>query len=72
MEDEEGVKEGTRRTSTRLTTILSLTPPHVGTRIQGQGTPHLGSQQTVETKFCTLQRETPDKETEKDEVGKDH
>jgi hypothetical protein len=32
--------------------------------------PHLGSQQILESKKCTIQQETPDKETKKDEVGK--
>ena len=46
--------------------------PHLDKRTKGQGTPHLGSQQTLETKICTFQRETPDNETEKDDVGKEY
>lgn len=51
---------------------LYQTDNHWGKRIKGWGAPHLSNQQTLETKSCSFQHETPGKDTEKDDVGKEY
>lgn len=65
------VREGARRASAGLTPALSLTPRLDKRRKRGR-TPHLGRQNILETNPCAFQHETPDKETEKDDVGKEY
>lgn len=72
MEDEKkGVNAGARKASTRQVVILSLTSP-LGDEGEGVEAPHLARPQPLETIFCPFQHETPDKDTEEDDVGKEN